>query len=174
MSLRQMSEHAGRSLTKKQLYDCSIECNIAEEKIRTLSAWRVSGTLREFSRFKPINIWFKHPKHEIDDIGILSDIEIGDDKPIWKKAIDNRKKNAKEARVGRLNEFEIAFAGLEMSGPVLMADLAKEMGLSSHKQIGEWLGNGKKARKDYKERYEVYTGEDAQRYIRRKQEGTTD
>lgn len=95
MSLPQMSEHANRALTKSTLTKCSIECNTAEERIRTLSAWRISGTLREFAKFKPVDMWFKYPKHEIDDAGILADIELGDDKPAWKKAVENRKKNAK-------------------------------------------------------------------------------
>lgn len=168
MSLPQMSDHASKALTRSQIEECYTECNSAEEKIRIQSAWRVSGTLREFSRFKPINMWFKYPKHEIDDVGILADIELGDDKPAWKKAVEQRKKSAKESKEAKLNEFEIAFTNLEMDGPVLMSDMAKAIDLSSHKQIGAWLGNGKKARQEYKERYETYTGDDAQRYIRRK------
>lgn len=168
LSLPQMSEHANNALTQFQLQDCSIDCNTAEEKIRTLSAWRVSGTLREFAKFKPLNMWFKYPKHEIDDIEILSDIEVSDDKPAWKKAIDSRKKNAKKSKESKLNEFEIEFTNLELDGEVLMSELADALGLSSHRQIGIWLGNSKKSRSEYKERFEAYTGEDGQRYIKRK------
>lgn len=168
LSLPQISEHANNALTQFQLQNCSIDCNTAEEKIRTLSAWRVSGTLREFAKFKPLNMWFKYPKHEIDDVEILSDIEVSDDKPAWKKAIDSRKKNAKEQKESQLNEFEIAFSNLEMDGEVLMSDLAKAIGLSSHRQMGIWFGNSKKSRADYKKRYETYYGKDGQRYIKRK------
>lgn len=168
LSLPQMSEHANNALTQFQLQNCSINCNTAEEKIRTLSAWRVSGTLREFAKFKPLNMWFKYPKHEIDDVEILSDIEVSDDKPAWKKAIESRKKNAKEQKESQLNEFEIAFSNLEMDGEVLMSDLAEAIGLSSHRQMGIWFGNSKKSRADYKKRYETYYGKDGQRYIKRK------
>lgn len=168
MSLPQMSEHANRALTKSTLTKCSIECNTAEERIRTLSAWRISGTLREFAKFKPVDMWFKYPKHEIDDVGILADIELGDDKPAWKKAVENRKKNAKQSKENKLNEFEIEFANLELDGEVLMSELANALGLSSHRQIGIWLGNSKKSRLEYKERFETYTGEDGQRYVKRK------
>lgn len=168
MSLPQMSEHANRALTKSTLTKCSIECNTAEERIRTLSAWRISGTLREFAKFKPVDMWFKYPKHEIDDVGILADIELGDDKPAWKKAVENRKKNAKQSKENKLNEFEIEFANLELDGEVLMSELANALGLSSHRQIGIWLGNSKKSRTEYKERFETYTGEDGQRYVKRK------
>lgn len=168
MSLPQMSTHASRALTKAQIDECAAGCASAEEKVRIQSAWRVSGTLREFPRFKPLNMWFRYPKHDLDEEGILADIELTEDKPGWKKAIEGRKKNAKEQKEQQLNEFEIAFTNLEMDEPVLMSEMAEAIKLSSHRQIGEWLGNGKKARPEYKKRYEAYTGDDGQRYIRRK------
>ena len=32
-----------------------------------LSAWRIEGTLREFPRFAPVNVWFEWPLHVVDD-----------------------------------------------------------------------------------------------------------
>ena len=167
LSLPQITSHANRALTQSALLKCSIECNKVEDEIRTLSAWRVSGTLREFAKFKPVNMWFRYPKHEVDEAGILTDIETESAQPTWKKAIEERKKNAKESKEKQLNEFEIAFSNLEMDGEVLLSDLADALDLTSHKQIGLWLGDGKRSRKEYKERYEAYTGADGQRYIRR-------
>lgn len=169
LSLPQITSHANRALTQSALLKCSIECNTVEDEIRTLSAWRVSGTLREFAKFKPVNMWFRYPKHEVDEAGILTDIETESAQPTWKKAIEERKKNAKEQKEEQLNEFEIAFTNLEMDGEVLMSDLAEALGLASHKQIGLWLGNGKQARPEYKKRYETYTGADGQRYIKRRE-----
>lgn len=169
LSLPQITSHANRALTQSALLKCSIECNKVEDEIRTLSAWRVSGTLREFAKFKPVNMWFRYPKHEVDEAGILTDIETESAQPTWKKAIEERKKNAKEQKEEQLNEFEIAFTNLEMDGEVLMSDLAEALGLASHKQIGLWLGNGKQARPEYKKRYETYTGADGQRYIKRRE-----
>ena len=169
LSLPQITSHANRALTQSALLKCSIECNTVENEIRTLSAWRVSGTLREFAKFKPVNMWFRYPKHEVDEAGILTDIETESAQPTWKKAIEERKKNAKEQKEEQLNEFEIAFTNLEMDGEVLLSDLAEALGLASHKQIGLWLGNGKQARPEYKKRYETYTGADGQRYIKRRE-----
>lgn len=168
LSLPQITSHANRALTQSALLKCSIECNKVEDEIRTLSAWRVSGTLREFAKFKPVNMWFRYPKHEVDEAGILTDIETESAQPTWKKAIEERKKNAKESKETKLNEFEIEFTNLELDGEVLMSDLADALGLSSHRQIGIWLGNSKKSRAEYKKRFEVYTGEDGQRYVKRK------
>lgn len=168
LSLPQITSHANRALTQSALLKCSIECNKVEDEIRTLSAWRVSGTLREFAKFKPVNMWFRYPKHEVDEAGILTDIETESAQPTWKKAIEERKKNAKESKETKLNEFEIEFTNLELDGEVLMSDLADALGLSSHRQIGIWLGNSKKSRAEYKKRFEAYTGEDGQRYVKRK------
>ena len=35
------------------------------------TAWRISGTLREFPPFLPINVWFDWPIHRLDEIGEL-------------------------------------------------------------------------------------------------------
>lgn len=169
LSLPQITSHANRALTQSALLKCSNECNKVEDEIRTLSAWRVSGTLREFAKFKPVNMWFRYPKHEIDEAGILTDIETESAQPMWKKAVENRKKNAKKQKEEQLNEFEIAFTNLEMDGEVLMSDLAEALGLASHRYIGLWLGDGKKARPEYKKRYETHTGADGQRYIKRRE-----
>lgn len=168
LSLPQITSHANRALTQSALLKCSIECNTVEDEIRTLSAWRVSGTLREFAKFKPVNMWFRYPKHEVDEAGILTDIETESAQPTWKKAIEERRKNAKESKETKLNEFEIEFTNLELDGEVLMSDLADALGLSSHRQIGIWLGNSKKSRAEYKKRFEAFTGEDGQRYVKRK------
>lgn len=41
--------------------------------VNTKSAWRVEGTLREFPRFEPINLWFDYPMHKRDEMGVLTD-----------------------------------------------------------------------------------------------------
>lgn len=45
----------------------------ARQKIKSRSAWRVEGTLREFPRFEPVNLWFDYPMHRRDEIGVLTD-----------------------------------------------------------------------------------------------------
>lgn len=45
----------------------------ARQKVKSRSAWRVEGTLREFPRFEPVNLWFDYPMHRRDDLGVLVD-----------------------------------------------------------------------------------------------------
>lgn len=50
----------------------------AEKAVQAKSAWRIEGTLREFPKFAPINVWFDYPVHKIDTVGSLKDIELDD------------------------------------------------------------------------------------------------
>lgn len=43
------------------------------QKVKSRSAWRVEGTLREFPRFEPVNLWFDYPMHRRDDLGVLTE-----------------------------------------------------------------------------------------------------
>ncbi len=38
------------------------------------TAWRIEGTLREFARFAPVNLWFDYPVHQLDS-GLLEDLQ---------------------------------------------------------------------------------------------------
>lgn len=46
---------------------------LARKASRARSAWRIEGTLREFPRFEPIDLWFDYPIHRRDEIGVLAD-----------------------------------------------------------------------------------------------------
>ena len=39
-----------------------------------MTAWRIGGTLREFARFDPVNLWFDYPVHKLDS-GLLEDLQ---------------------------------------------------------------------------------------------------
>ena len=45
----------------------------ARRSAAALTAWRVEGTLREFPRFEPKNLWFQYPMHREDASGTLRD-----------------------------------------------------------------------------------------------------
>ena len=43
------------------------------------TAWRIEGTLREFERFTPVNVWFDYPVHVADRAGVLGDVKPEDE-----------------------------------------------------------------------------------------------
>ena len=45
----------------------------SRQKAKSRSAWRVEGTLREFPRFEPVNLWFDYPMHRRDELSVLDD-----------------------------------------------------------------------------------------------------
>jgi len=84
----------------------------ARQRADRETAWRVSGTLREFPSFAPLNVWFDWPAHRMDETGILADIDPDSDgrwKP-GKKAkggfeeTNARKKEASAANHQRIVE----------------------------------------------------------------------
>jgi hypothetical protein len=48
----------------------------ARARLGKRTAWRIEGTLREFERFAPVNVWFDYPVHLMDRAGVLQDIDL--------------------------------------------------------------------------------------------------
>lgn len=138
-------------------------------KAKGLTAWRIEGTLREFPKFAPMNLWFDYPVHQIDDSGILSDIDPDEVKPQWQKAAEKRKSNAAKNKEKKRTEFEIEFSNIEFEGREVAAqELAERLKIDPKTLLG-WLSNGQKKKKDLVSNYEKYMGEDGTAYIRRRE-----
>lgn len=106
-SYEKMKHHAEKSLSG-YLLDVRAEAKSLEESVKQTTAWRVEGTLREFAKFEPVNMWFGYPIHIIDDVGVLADIEVDSDKSRYSKAKEGRQKQAKEQQKENMLEFELA------------------------------------------------------------------
>lgn len=144
--------------------------NEARDKATSITAWRIEGTLREFSKFPPVNLYFEYPAHVVDRDGVLQDIDPDDVKPQWKKAQEKRHELVEKNKKKKVNEFEIQFSNIEIEGREVPAEeLAEKLNTASKTLLG-WLGKGKKRNEDLAENFEAYYGEDGKRYIRRKDE----
>lgn len=60
------------SLADRRQLDADIEA--ATRRALAQTAWRIEGTLREFARFDPVNLWFDYPVHKLDT-GLLEDLQ---------------------------------------------------------------------------------------------------
>lgn len=144
--------------------------NEARDKATSITAWRIEGTLREFSMFPPVNLYFEYPVHVVDQDGVLQDIDPDDVKPQWQKAQEKRHELVEKNKKKKVNEFEIQFSNIEIEGREVPAEeLAEKLNTASKTLLG-WLGKGKKRNEDLAENFEAYYGEDGKRYIRRKDE----
>ena len=98
-----------REYLENDAYECVIEdVGKVRKEVESRSAWRIEGTLREFPKFTPVNLWFKYPVHDIDNIGVLKDIAVDDGMPTWKKNFAKKKTDA-ERKTERKNSLETAF-----------------------------------------------------------------
>nr|DAR96567.1 MAG TPA: Regulatory protein repA [Caudoviricetes sp.]DAY14317.1 MAG TPA: Regulatory protein repA [Caudoviricetes sp.] len=117
----------------------------ARRAIEISTAWRVEGTLREFAKFKPINMWFSYPVHFLDDSGVLADIQFEDTAPNWKKNLDSKKANEKKKKSADekfATAMEVLFDGIN---PVELSEIVEYFSTEerpvSEKTIRRWVKN---------------------------------
>lgn len=129
------------------LPDLLDEVEAIERRADAGTAWRIDGTLREFPRFLPLNVWFTYPVHEIDRSGVLADIQPEAEQPAWKKNFSKKKSNHERAQE-RKADLDSAFAMLSGSGPVTVKALCeyldvKPRTLQKHvKESGKYWSEG--------------------------------
>lgn len=105
-------------------------------RVKALTAWRIEGTLREFPKFLPINLWFDYPTHKADRTGVLGDIQPEEEKPLWQRATEKRKKNARSTRDKINSDLEVAYASLlSFEGEVTIKQLAEYWNGMSEKGV---------------------------------------
>nr|DAW71923.1 MAG TPA: Regulatory protein repA [Caudoviricetes sp.] len=96
-------------------------------KIQIATAWRVEGTLREFAKFKPVNMWFSYPVHTLDETGVLADIQLEEvnNHARARKAREGRKSKEETWEV-KLQKLETAYDALfDGSDPVTVKEMAE-------------------------------------------------
>ena len=101
----------------------------AKKAAEARTGWRIDGTLREFPKFPPVNLWFDFPVHLNDESGVLADIDPEGDTPGWQRNFKKRKspearKKDKEA------SLETAFEACNFGEEVTLKILAEYMGVS--------------------------------------------
>lgn len=111
------------------------EIERAKLAIRNRTAWRIEGTLREFPKFEPVNLWFDYPVHISDSEGVLKDCEVEVEQ--WRKNF-SKKKTVKENSEIRKESIETAFSGVQENGKCRISELAEYIG-KSEKTVTRYL-----------------------------------
>ena len=143
-----------REYLENDAYECVIEdVGKARKTVESRSAWRIEGTLREFPKFAPVNLWFKYPVHNIDNIGVLKDIAVDDGMPTWKKNFAKKKTDA-ERKNERKNSLETAFEACGIDDKVTVKAMAEYMGVTEKtvrnrlkEHGGFWIDEGQVGKK---------------------------
>ena len=107
--------------------------NAAKKAAEARTAWRIEGTLREFARFAPVNVWFDYPVHKIDVTGVLADIQIENTNNSPYKKNFASKRSPEEMKKDKQQSFDAAFevlTTLSDKTETTVAEMAEYMGVS--------------------------------------------
>lgn len=112
------------NMNEDKLQDAPIDTN-------QCTAWRMEGTLREYPKFKPVDLWFEYPIHKVDTNGFLAMAQFDSPQQKGANVINKRKKAAKEKKKEKIvDAFNIADAENGFTGQVEIKRVAELMEVS--------------------------------------------
>lgn len=118
-------EHLGMA----DLRAIDAEVAAAQKQADSMTAWRIEGTLREFARFDPVNLWFDYPVHK-PDTGLLEDLQPDSDfKTLGSRGAAKRWGDKTKVTKDKKAELDTAFEACMMDGEVTVYALAEYMDL---------------------------------------------
>ena len=129
-----LSRHRMLTIAKERLGLADLraidaEVAAAEKKADGMTAWRIEGTLREFARFDPVNLWFDYPVHK-QDSGLLEDLQPDNDfKTLGSRGASKRWGDKGKVTKDKKAELDTAFEACMMDGEVTVYSMAEYMGL---------------------------------------------
>lgn len=149
--------HAEKLLGRELYDEMGKEVLATRRAIQRRTAWRIEGTLREFPKFKPVNLWFNYPVHEVDEDDILKSLETQE---IVNYATNRRNSKIKGAqtqsqkhafdRMLKLEAVRLAIQELTKKGmPCTQQNIAEHIGEHegekvTEKTISKWRERWKK------------------------------
>ena len=130
LSSRTMLDYCRQKLSAGQMEALEELVEQARKEAAARTAWRIDGTLREFPKFPPVNIWFDYPIHRLDESGALGDMTPEDEAPAWKRGAEKNKKNAKDRKSERKKALEEAIENGNFGDNPKVGDVAEFLGIS--------------------------------------------
>lgn len=122
------------NLSPEQYAALKTDLTALDHNIEQRTAWRMEGTLREFPKFPPKNLYFKYPIHVPDDVGVLKDIQTDADLSSWqrgaKRGHASQSANAKAKAADKNAELINTFNAVNVDGKVSIQDMAQYLGVS--------------------------------------------
>ena len=141
-----MNDYCAEMLGFEQMNELQYLTELKVDEAKHITALQISGTLREFATFDPINCFFKYPVHFLDNGNLLKGCrpEGSKKKSKFEKMNETNKKKQDE----NIELFLNAFEQLNHDGQVTVKELA-ESGLmlgKTHSSIAHaiprWIKNG--------------------------------
>ncbi|MDM8237100.1 AAA family ATPase [[Ruminococcus] torques] len=160
----QMLDYCREKLKSLDFKALNVEVQKAVDKVKTMTAWRIEGTLREFPKFQPVNLWFDYPVHREDESGALKDIQPEDERPAWQKGSVNNKKSAQSRKEDRKRALQEAVEGCNFGE------------VPTVKAVSEYLGISERTVRDRIKEHGGYTIKDGEvhKKVKKKSAGKTE
>lgn len=133
-----MVQYCGKTLSPSEYRILDQEIQETCKVVRQRTAWRIEGTLREFPKFQPVNLWFDYPVHREDGSGALKDIQPDSEKPPWQRGAEKIKKNSQNRKADRRKALEEAIEGSNFGEAPTVKDIAEYLGISERTARG-WI-----------------------------------
>lgn len=139
------SEVVMRDICRRSLPEMTFELMMKEVSLvrkaaQSRTAWRIDGTLREFAKFEPLNLWFDYPVHRVDNTGILKDVADEDTLPSFKKATMRRKQNNESRNEKNRIRFENAVNLCNDGEPPNLKQLTEYLDMKE-RTVRSWIDN---------------------------------
>ena len=141
-----MNDYCAEMLGFEQMNELQYLTELKVDEAKHITALQISGTLREFATFDPINCFFKYPIHFLDNSNLLKGCRPEGSKK--KSKFEKMNETNKKKQDGNIELFLNAFEQLNHDGQVTVKELA-ESGLmmgktysSLSKIIPRWINKG--------------------------------
>lgn len=131
-------EHAENALQGEERDKVISDIANAEKAVYGRSAWRIEGTIREFPRFAPVNVWFDYPVHKIDRSGVLKDLGAEGDLPQWEVMKERRKKQIDKHNDDNKEKFDNAVQNACCGEPPTVQEVIDYLG-SNDTTVRRWI-----------------------------------
>ena len=147
-SEKSMQEVCRRLLSDPIHKQMQRDIDAARRAVQQRSAWRIEGTLREFPKFNPVNVWFDYPIHSIDVVGSLKDVESEGAAQPYKKNF-KKKKTPEDLKKDRKESIDTAYGSCGFDEKVTIKSMSEYMGKSEDtvrrylkEHGGFWIDDG--------------------------------
>lgn len=144
LSAPEMRKHLALAFGDERAREIAgFELEQVQRVVKLMTAWRLEGTLREFPKFEPVNLWFNYPLHYSDDSGVLKDLEPVGSEPAYKRG-------AKKGHATQSSEEKKAARIKKNADNVITALSSLDMDGKGKVRIGELEGYFDKSRNTIK------------------------
>lgn len=124
--------------------DTLAAASAARKAAEASTAWRIEGTLREFPKFAPVDLWFDFPIHRVDESGVLGDIDPEKEAQAWQRPKKRKESAPKPGQQIDVLASAFSYCDEDGSGQVSIAKL-----MAHTKKSRNWVKDRVDAHPDF-------------------------